>query len=56
MTVKIGIVYYSLVGSCFPKAFGGRCTGIPRECSDCNKVIKDCSGGSDADDGTGTMP
>jgi len=41
------------LGSCFPKAFGGKCIGIPDDCSDCNKVITDCSGGSDADDGTG---
>lgn len=40
------------LGSCFPKSFGGRCIGIPDDCSDCNKV-KDCSGGSGADVGTG---
>ena len=37
-------------GSCFPRAFGGRCSGIPPECSDCNRVIT-CSGGSDDDGG-----
>ena len=25
-------------GSCFPKRFGGKCQGIPKECQECNKV------------------
>jgi len=28
-------------GSCFPASFGGRCSGTPPECQDCNKV-KNC--------------
>jgi len=26
-------------GSCFPWSFGGDCSGTPRECQDCNRVI-----------------
>jgi len=26
------------IGSCFPAAFGGSCSGTPPECRDCNKV------------------
>ena len=29
------------LGSCFPQAFGGSCSGIPENCEACNKVI-DC--------------
>jgi len=28
-------------GSCFPASFGGRCSGTPSECQDCNRV-KNC--------------
>merc|ERR1719342_877876 len=26
-------------GSCFPRDFGGNCSGTPRECQDCNQAI-----------------
>jgi len=26
-------------GSCFPRDFGGSCSGTPRECQDCNQAI-----------------
>ena len=29
-------------GSCFPKSFGGGCSGTPPECQDCNKEVR-CS-------------
>ena len=32
-------------GSCFGWAAGGRCSGTPRECQDCNKVTS-CTGSS----------
>ena len=35
----------ALSGSCFPKSFGGSCSGTPPECSNCNQVIK-CGGES----------
>ena len=29
-----------ILGSCFPPSFGGgKCSGTPRECNDCNKVL-----------------
>ena len=31
-------------GSCFPQSFGGRCTGIPEHCQNCNEVV-DCEAG-----------
>merc|ERR1712037_317946 len=27
------------LGSCFPRDFGGSCSGTPRECQDCNQAI-----------------
>merc|ERR1711970_235830 len=27
-----------VAGSCFPESFGGRCSGTPPECEDCNRV------------------
>merc|ERR1712193_70198 len=33
------------LGSCFPDSFGGRCTGIPRGCDNCNDVLS-CPEGS----------
>jgi hypothetical protein len=29
----------NIKGSCFPDSFGGRCSGTPRECQDCNQAI-----------------
>merc|ERR1712129_660265 len=26
-------------GSCFPRSFGGSCSGTPRECQECNSVL-----------------
>ena len=28
-----------IMGSCFPPSYGGSCSGTPRECNDCNKVL-----------------
>merc|ERR1712179_107853 len=28
-----------LSGSCFPKSFGGSCSGTPSECQDCNQAL-----------------
>merc|ERR1712179_365571 len=28
-----------LSGSCFPKSFGGSCSGTPRECQDCSRAL-----------------
>jgi len=37
------------MGSCFPKRFGGSCSGTPSGCRDCNKV-RNCDDDDDDDD------
>merc|ERR1712202_108125 len=32
-------------GSCFPRSFGGSCSGTPSECCDCNEAIQCSEGG-----------
>jgi len=29
-------------GTCFPESYGGRCIGTPRECDECNAVLRNC--------------
>ena len=39
-----------LSGSCFPQSFGGSCSGTPRECQYCNKVLT-CGGPGGSESG-----
>ena len=42
ISATINIYIYISQGTCFPKSFGGKCRGTPRECDECNAVLTDC--------------
>ena len=40
LPLKLDLLFCCLLqGSCFPRDFGGSCSGTPRECQDCNQAI-----------------